>query len=115
VDVLDLSFRFVTSHAWLHAKVALVVLVPPYALCVWLGASGQWAVAWIGALAQTPFTMLASKLVFQERATAREAIFAALGALPRIFFARVFQALAVVVSCLLCVVPIFFFAPALFF
>ena len=120
VDVLDLSFRFVTSHAWLHAKVALVTLVPPYALCVWLGVNDHWGIAWIvafvlGTLAQIPFTMLASKLVFQERATAREAIFAAVGAFPRIFFARIFQALVVVVSCLLCVMPVFFFAPALFF
>jgi hypothetical protein len=120
LDVIDLSFRFIATHAWLFAKVALAALVLPYALCVWVGDNVNWGVAWIaafalGALAQTPFTMLASKLVFQERTTAREAIFATFGVLPRIVLARFFQALVLVASSVMCAVPIFFFGPAFLF
>ena len=119
-DVLDLTFRFMSKHFWLHLKVALVVLVPAYALCVWLGAEVNWAVGWtaallLGSLAQGPFTMLASKLVFQEHATAREALFSALHAFPRLALARFFQALSLLVSALLCVVPIFFTGPLFLF
>jgi hypothetical protein len=120
VDVLDLSFKFITTHAWLHAKVAFVVLVLPYGLCVWLGENVNWGIAWaaalvLGAFAQTPFTMLASKLVFQERATAREAIFASFGVLPRMVLARFFQAVVITLSLVFCILPVFFFAPAFLF
>jgi len=120
LDVLDLSFRFITTHAWLYAKVALVALIAPYAACVWLGTNVNWGAGWaaallLGAFAQTPFTMLASKLVFQERATAREAIFATFGVLPRIVLARIFQALVIGLSTVLCLLPVFFIAPAFLF
>ncbi len=120
LDVIDLAFRFITTHAWLFAKVALVTLVLPYALCVWIGSAVHWGVAWLvavalGSLAQTPFTMLASKLVFQERTTAREAIFATFRVLPRIVLARFFQAVALTASLVMCFVPVFFFGPAFLF
>ncbi|MEO8878163.1 MAG: hypothetical protein ABI461_21400, partial [Polyangiaceae bacterium] len=119
-DVLDLAFRFMTKHFWLHTKVALVAIVPAYALCVWVGTELNWAIGWIaavmlGALAQAPFTMLASKLVFQEQATAREALFSALRALPRILLARFFQVISLLVSAVMCIFPVFFVGPLFLF
>ncbi len=120
LDVIDLAFRFITTHAWLFAKVALVTLVLPYALCVWIGDEVNWGVAWLvalalGSIAQTPFTMLASKLVFQETTTAREAIFAAFRVLPRVALARFFQAVVLTASLAVCLLPVFFFGPAFLF
>jgi hypothetical protein len=110
IDVLDLALRFVVVHARLYARVALVVLVPAIAVTYGVAYVSDWITAWIvavviGFAAQVPFTVLASRVVFQEKVGAREVLRAALGDLPRIFVMRLLWLGAVVLSSLIFVVP----------
>ena len=105
LDVLDLS-RFVSSprNAWLFAKGGDGGARPGVRdLCVWLGLQRALG-SRLGGSADYAARVrsrkrlsrcLASKLVFQERATAREAIFATFGVFPRVVLARFFQTLLI--------------------
>lgn len=110
IDVMDLALRFIVVHARLYARVALVVLVPAVAVTYGIAYSAGWVAGWIAAFvlalaAQVPFTVLASRVVFQEQVRAREVLRAALGDLPRILVMRVLWAFAVALSSLLVVAP----------
>ena len=98
LDVMDLALRFVAVHARLYAKVAAMVLAP----CAALTIAAAWALGWIGAwivavllsfVAQVPFTVLASRLVFQENVGARAVVRAAAREVPRIVVMRIGWAL----------------------
>jgi hypothetical protein len=103
LDVLDLALRFLAVQIKSYAKVSLVVLVPAFAVS-WLAAEEWgWIAGWfVGLLlawfAQVPFTVLASRLVFQNQVRAREVLRAALSDLPRLFGVRVLWALLVGVA-----------------
>lgn len=110
IDVMDLALRFITVHARIYGRVALVVLVPAIALTYGVAYLAGWVAAWVVALvlafaAQVPFTVLASRVVFQERVRAREVLRAALGDLPRILVMRVLWISAVALSSLIFVAP----------
>jgi hypothetical protein len=110
LDVLDLSLRFVVAHAGAYAKVTLVAVLPA-ALVSWgLAATAGWAWGWtatilLGLLVQAPFTVLASRLVFETDARIRDVLGASLRALPRLFMLRLAQVTVVVVGLTLFVVP----------
>ena len=75
MDVMDLALRFLVVHARLYAKIAALVLLPCIALTLLAAPALGWLGAWMVALvlsflAQVPFTVLASRLVFQERVSA---------------------------------------------
>lgn len=93
IDVLDLALRFLVVHGKLYAKVAAVAILPCVAITLAIAWSWGWWAAWILALllsfvAQVPFTVLASRLVFQERVSARAVLRAAAGDIPRIVVMR---------------------------
>jgi hypothetical protein len=110
LDVMDLALRFVAVHARLYAKVALMVLTP----CAALTVAASWALGWVGAwvvaillsfVAQVPFTVLASRLVFQERVGARTVVRAAAAEIPRILVMRTLWALLIGAATLVFLAP----------
>ena len=110
IDVLDLALRFMTVHVRLYARIAGVVLLPAIAVTYSVAWLGGWVAGWacavvLGFAAQVPFTVVASRVVFQEKVRAREVLRAALGELPRILVMRVLWAGAVGLAALLVVAP----------
>lgn len=110
IDVMDLALRFLVVHGRLYAKVSLIALTP----CIALTLLAEWAWGWTGAwvvavvlafVAQVPFTVLASRLVFQEKVSTRAVIRAAAREVPRIFMMRLGWALAVGAGTLLLILP----------
>jgi hypothetical protein len=71
VDIFDLALRFVIVHGSVYAKTAAVI-VPPFAIAsIMLGRRFGWLGAWGFALfaatfVGAPFTVLASRLVFED-------------------------------------------------
>jgi hypothetical protein len=110
IDVMDLALRFLAVHAKLYAKVASFVLVPCIGLTLLAAWTWDWLTAWIVGLvlsvvAQVPFTVLASRLVFQEKVSARSVVRAAAREMPRILVMRVGWAAMVAFTALLFVAP----------
>lgn len=94
VDVFDLALRFVVEHGAVYAKTALVVLPPFFVASVFIARAGGWIATWTFALftvgfAVAPFTVLASRLVFEDDTGSLSAIKQALRAVHRIFALRV--------------------------
>lgn len=114
-DVLDLALRFCIVHWRPYAKVSLVTVVPGI-LASWLAAwSSGWVLGWLVAItwslfAQGPFTVLASRLVFEDRVRARDALRAALADTPRTLALRVLTLGAMALGALLFVIPAVWFA-----
>ena len=110
LDVMDLALRFVAVHARLYAKVAAMVLAPCIVLTVAASSAFGWIVGWMVALllsfvAQVPFTVLASRLVFQQDVHARAVVRAAVREVPRIVLMRLAWAFVVGGAALLVVAP----------
>ncbi len=120
LDVVDLALRFVAEHWSFYARAMLVVIVPAYAFTLWLGTTHGWALAWavsilIAAFAQAPFTLLASKLVFEHGASVRSALGGSLRLLPRLAVARFTQMIAIVLGAAMCSIGLLYFGPAMLF
>lgn len=101
-EVLDLALRFVIVHARTYALVALGSLAPLLALSILAGVVIGWPMAWAVALplsvaAQVPFTIAASRLVFEDDVRAGAVLRSALSEAPRVLFGR---ALATIVIAL---------------
>lgn len=120
IDVMDLALRFVAVHGKLYAKVSLIALPP----CVALTLLAEWAWGWSGAwvvaivlsfVAQVPFTVLASRLVFQEKVATRSVIRAAAREIPRVFVMRVGWMAAVGAGALFLVAPALWLASIFLF
>jgi hypothetical protein len=111
IDVMDLALRFLVVHWRLYAKVAAVVLVPSIVLTLGLAhLASDWWIGWAVALAlsfavQVPFTLLASRLVFQDQVSARVVLRAAARELPRILAMRVLWVLPITLGWVLLVIP----------
>lgn len=110
LDVMDLALRFVVVHWRLYAKLAAMFLVPSVVLTL----AGVWAFGWVGAwivafilsfAAQVPFTVLASRLVFQDKVSARSVARAAGREIPRIMVMRAGWMLVIGVATMLLVAP----------
>lgn len=120
VDVLDLALRFLVVQARSYAKVGLVVLVPSLAIVLAAGKLLGWPAAWgialpVALLAELPFTVLASRLVFEERVRARDVLVSAAVALPRLAVARFLSIAAIAIALCLLVVPGVWLAASLLF
>ena len=120
LDVLDLSVRFCAENAAPYAKVSVAILVPAFALSWAAAAAGGWWLGWTAALAlaafaDAPFVALASRLVFEDKVRAREALRASWRVLPALFGARMLQTLAVVTSLVLLVLPWLYVGAVLLF
>ena len=100
VDVLDLALRFLGVHARAYAKLAAVVLVPALAITLLAGRLLGWPHAWAVAIpvaicAEVPFTVLASRLVFEDHVRVRDVLRAGLAALPRVALVRLLCLVAI--------------------
>lgn len=120
VDVLDLAVRFCAAHAAAYAKLSLVIVLPAYALCYAACKAGGWWLGWsvaiaLAALADAPFVVLASRLVFADRVRTRDAARIAGVALPGIVGARLAQLGALVASVSLMGLPWLWVGPHVFF
>ncbi|HVH43588.1 MAG TPA: hypothetical protein VM925_14635 [Labilithrix sp.] len=114
-DVMDLALRFVVVHGRAYALVALGSLVPVAALSLLAGWKLGWGVSWaisipLAIVAEIPFTVLASRLVFQERVRARDVLRAAAVEVPRILFGRLLSAVLIAFGFFALLIPSFFLA-----
>ncbi len=108
-DVLDLALRFLAVHARLYAKVAVVTMLPAILLTALLhrrvGPFVWIAVLPLAILVELPFTVLASRLVFEDRVRARDVLRAALADAPRVFFTRLLAVAVALVGTALAIFP----------
>lgn len=109
-DVLDLALRFIVVHARTYAKVAIVSLLPLALISVAAGYLMGWAIAWavavpLAVVAEIPFTILASRLVFQDEVRTRDVISAALRDGARVGLVRVCSFVLVAMGLFVLVVP----------
>ncbi len=115
LDVADLALRFVAANAARYARLSAVVILPALlASCVVSWAFGWW-VGWsatvaMTALAGAPFVALASRLVFADETTVREALRVAGRSLPALAVLRMAQLAALLIGTALFVVPGVFMA-----
>ena len=118
-DVLDLALRFVVVHGRLYAKVALPTLLPAILATTLLhGEVGPFvwlAVVPLAILVELPFTILASRLVFEDHVRARDVLRAALSDAPRVFFARLLAVLLTLAGVGLALLPGLVLATVTFF
>jgi hypothetical protein len=89
LDVMDLALRFVAANARLYAKLAFVALVPGALVTIGVARLWGWSAGWIVAvllsfIVQLPFTVLASRLVFQKHVSARVVLAAAVREVARV-------------------------------
>lgn len=109
-DVLDLALRFLVVHARTYGKIALGTLLPAAALSLIVGWSLGWRVAWavslpLAVIAEIPFTMLASRLVFEEQVRARDVLVSALRTGPRVVFVRMIAMTLVALAAAFLLIP----------
>jgi hypothetical protein len=120
LDTLDLSVRFISSHARPYAWLALAVLLPAFLLTWAIGETFAWGWSWLCALAiamlaEAPFTALASRLVFEEHVRARDALKDAISAVPRLIGASLIQLVAIGAGLLFLLLPAVWVAATLLF
>jgi hypothetical protein len=109
-DVLDLALRFMVVQGRAYATVALGSLLPLFAFALLAGWKLGWAASWLVAIplssiAEIPFTVLASRLVFQERVSTGEVLRLALRDGPRVLVLRVIGATATLFGLLMFIIP----------
>lgn len=119
-DVLDLALRFLVVHGRAYAWVALGAIVPLLAISLAAGYVLGWGASWAVALplsvaAEVPFTVLASRLVFEDRVSARAVLAASLRDAPRVFFARMLAAGLAAIGMSALLVPGFWLATIFLF
>ncbi len=120
LDVLDLAVRFCATHAGAYATLALAVLVPACAVSWVIARTGGWWLGWasaagLAALADAPFVVLASRLVFEDGVRAGDVLGTGLRALPRLAAARAAQVAALGASALMLGLPWLYLGPTLLF
>jgi hypothetical protein len=120
LDVLDLALRFLAVHARPYGRLAVVALLPPLVLAALAGEALGWVWGWMIALtlawlASVPFTVLASRLVFQTNVRVRDVLRTSLADAPRLFGARLLQAMLVGFAAGMFVAPALWAITVLFF
>src|SRR5262249_31724720 len=119
-DVVDLAVRFLVKNARVYAKVAAIVLLPCFAITWGAAATAGWGWGWtwallLGIFAQTPFTVLASRLVFSPTVRVLDVLGASMRALPRLFVTRFVQLIGVAGGTLVFFLPGVWIAVLFFF
>jgi len=119
-DVLDLSMRFLAVQWRAYAKLTLVTLVP--LLLLSLGAAYLWGWIWgwiialgLAMILETPFTILASRLVFQDKVRVRDVLRGARSDLLRVLFARTFALIGIAFGLFFVILPGFWLGAIFFF
>lgn len=120
VDILDLAVRFLVVHGGAFARLSGMVLLPCFVISLVVAKTVDWFVAWIvavtlGFLAQVPFTLLASRLVFQDRVRTREVLKEAISSTPKILMMRVLTTVGIAASSFFFIIPALYLASVLFF
>lgn len=113
LEVADLSLRFVRALApLLYVRLGAWLLVPSYALCLTLryAFDVEWGYVWLCAyglciVTQGPFTILAGRLLFSDRPTARSVLADWLKSSPVYVTLLVLRALLLVASAVTFVGP----------
>ena len=103
LDVLDLALRFLVVHVKPYAIVAAATLLPSLGITWAAGHFLGWAVAWgtgifLAFATAIPFTLLASRLVFQDDVKATAVLASSLREVPRVLFARVLWLVLVAIA-----------------
>jgi hypothetical protein len=121
LDVLDLVIRFAARHFTKLALVSAITSLPGFAIVLLLREDVEPFALWPLALlfvvlAEIPVVALASRLVFDERATVREGLVLGLRSMGRVLGVRILQMFAILLSSLTVLLPlwvqgIFLFAP----
>jgi hypothetical protein len=113
VDVLDLSLRFVMRHLGLYARTSAIVILPfflvSYVVCRTVNPTAGWAFAVL--LAPIPgaaFTVLASRLVFEDHVPAGFAVRTAARRIASVFAIELVVCLAAALGTLALVLGAFF-------
>jgi uncharacterized membrane protein HdeD (DUF308 family) len=93
-DVLDFSLRFIAVHARVFGRVAAFTLAPFGLVALAVGFAYGWPLSWavsspLAVFVEAPFTILASRLVFEDDVRARDVLRASLTAAPRVLVARI--------------------------
>lgn len=120
LDVLDLAVRFLVSHALAYATLTAIVLVPCGVLTLVVAINSGWVLGWLTAiaiatLAEIPFTILGSRLVFMADAPLESVLGASLRKAPRLLFARLVRWTAIVAGASALVIPGVWIAASTFF
>lgn len=120
LDVFDLSLRFVVVHHRPYARLAAVVLLPAFTLSLGAAAIGGWVWGWLvvvalSSIAQLPFTLLASRLVFQDEIRIREVLRATIADVPRVVVMRALSLVVFVMATMFFVIPAIWLATAVYF
>lgn len=105
VDVLDLALRFMRHHAKKYAVLSAAVIVPWFVVSCIIGIGVDWGLAWVvavvaGAFAQAPFTLLASRLVFEDTVPLSSVMTDGLRAIPKVGAVRLVQLMLVMAGML---------------
>jgi hypothetical protein len=103
LDVVDLAVRFFIHHGRAFAKLGAIVLLPAYVVTWGVAAIAGWGWGWVAALvlspfAAAPFTVLASKLLFESEARTYDVLASTASAMPRLIGARLLEGLALVLA-----------------
>ncbi len=109
-DVVDLSLRFFVAQWRPYLSLSAVVIAPLLLVTLLLDHELPPAAVWSLALAamvlaEGPFTMLASRLVFADEVPLRPLLRDALRMLPRLAFTRLFQGIGLVCAMFFFVIP----------
>jgi hypothetical protein len=99
VDILDLGLRFLAQHWAVYAKLALVVVPPLLGASCLVGYLAGPYLAWgfaifFAGVARAPFTLLASRLVFEDDVRLSRVLGGALAATPRLMVLHTLSGLA---------------------
>jgi hypothetical protein len=110
LDVLDLSIRFLVSHAAPYAALAAIVLVPCGVLSLVIAVHSGWALGWFVAIvlatfAEIPFTVLGSRLVFTPEISLETVLTLSLKKTPRVLIARFLQAFSILAGLTIMLLP----------
>jgi hypothetical protein len=110
LDVFDLAVRFCVVHAGVYARMSAAVLLPAFAVSWGAAQLGGYWVAWpvsvgVAVFATAPFVALASRLVFADSVSVREALRVALREVPKLLAVRVLQLLTLSASMLMAGLP----------
>ncbi len=109
-DVVDLAIRFLFANGRAFAALGVAVVAPACVATLALGLHSGWGYAWLLAFALAPlvglpFTLLASRLVFERAVPARAVVAATLRAVPRLAAARVVMAMGVLLGATMMMLP----------
>ncbi len=120
LEVVDLAVVFVSRHRAAYLRTMLVACTPGYVVACLFGVYAGWEWAWVtavllGSAAQAPFTILASRLVFEGGVRARDVVATALRAMPKVVVLRTGQLLGTLASTIALVVPGLLAASAMLF